>query len=131
MTARANTPVKKIQSEYRINIHANPGYGVWFEFGPSKGEIWNGVLAGGLKAEVDAHGVGPSGTLPLKTTLEYQMQGVKLELGEDKYLAWAVKNRIDENHSYYARFADMPGNIIFGQLPDDENEADFHLLKLE
>ncbi|MCK5097409.1 MAG: hypothetical protein KAR45_04860, partial [Desulfobacteraceae bacterium] len=126
MTARANTPIKKIKSEYRINIHANQGYGVWYEFGPAKGETWNGVLAGSLKSEVNAHGVGQAGSIPLKTTLEYQMQGIKLELGEDKYSAWAVKNSIDENLSYYVRFADNPGNILFGQLPDEENEADFH-----
>ncbi len=130
MTARANTPVKIIKSEYRINIHANQGYGIWYEFGPAKGETWNGVLAGSLRSEVNAHGIGPSGSIPLKTTLEYQMQGLKLELGEEKYSAWAVKNSIDENLSYYVRFADNPGNILFGQLPDEENEADFHILKL-
>ncbi|MCK5098233.1 MAG: hypothetical protein KAR45_09010 [Desulfobacteraceae bacterium] len=130
MTARANTPIKKTKSEYRINIHANQGYGIWYEFGPAKGETWSGVLAGGLKSEVNAHGVGPSGSLPLKTTLEYQMQGLKLELGEDKYSAWAVKNEIDENQSYYVRFADIPGNILFGQLPGEETEADFHIFKL-
>jgi hypothetical protein len=130
MTARANTPVKKIEPEYRVNIHANQGYGIWYEFGPAKGETWNGVLAGGLNSEVNAHGVGPAGLLPLKTTLEYQMQGIKLEMGEDKYSAWAVKNSIDENLSYYVRFADIPGNILFGQLPDEADEADFHVLKL-
>ena len=130
MTARANTPVKKIPSDYRINIHANQGYGIWYEFGPAKGTQWNGVLAGGLRSEVNAHGVGPKGSIPLKTVLEYQMQGLKLELGEDEYTAWAVKNTIKEDQSYYVRFADAPGSILFGQLPDEENEADFHLLNL-
>jgi hypothetical protein len=130
MTARANTPVKNIPSDYRVNIHANQGYGIWYELGPAKGQTWNGVLAGSLKAEVNAHGVGPKGDIPLKTTLEYQMQGLKLELGEDEYTAWAVKNTIDEDQSYYVRFADAPGSILFGQLPDEENEADFNLLKL-
>ncbi|MCK5100571.1 MAG: hypothetical protein KAR45_20850, partial [Desulfobacteraceae bacterium] len=109
MTARANTPIKQIPTEYRINIHANQGYGIWYELGPAKGAQWNGVVAGGLKSEVNAHGVGPKGSIPLKTTLEYQMQGLKLELGDEKYTAWAVKNTIDEDHSYYVRFADVPG----------------------
>lgn len=130
MTARANTPVKKIPVDYRINIHANPSYGIWYELGPAEGQVWNGVLAGGLKAEVNAHGVGPKGDLPLKTTLEYQMQGLKLALGEDEYTGWAVKNTIDEDTSYFVRFAEAPGNLLFGQLPDEENEADFHLLNL-
>lgn len=130
MTARANTKVKEISADYRINIHANQSYGIWYELGPAKGQIWNGILAGGLKGEVNAHGVGPKGEIPLKTTLEYQMQGLKLELGEDEYTAWAVKNTIDEQTSYYVRFAEPPGKILFGQLPDEDNEADFHLMKL-
>lgn len=130
LTARANTPVKPIPMDYRINIHANIGYGIWYEIGPAKGMVWNGVLAGGLKAEVNAHGVGPKGELPLKTTLEYPMQGLKLSLGQDEYAAWAVKNTIDENQSYYVRFSEAPGSILFGQLPDEETEAEFNLLRL-
>ena len=130
LTARANTPVKIIPMDYRINIHANPGYGIWYEIGPAKGLVWNGMLAGGLTAEVDAHGVGPKGELPLKTTLEYPMQGLKLALGKDEYKAWAVKNKIDENLSYYVRFSDSPGSVLFGQLPDEDNEGEFHILHL-
>ncbi|MEA1967667.1 MAG: hypothetical protein U9N77_05565 [Thermodesulfobacteriota bacterium] len=130
ITARANTPVKKISNEYRIDIHASQSYGIWFEFGPAKGDIWDGVLAGGLKSEINAHGVGKSGSLPLKTVLEYQMQGLKLELNNDEYSAWAVKNTIDETLSYYVKFTDIPGNILFGQMPDEDSEADFHLLNL-
>ncbi len=130
MTARANTPIKNPPADYRINIHANPGYGIWYELGPAKGQVWKGGLAGGLKAEVNAHGVGPKGVLPLKTTLEYQMQGIKLALGNDEYTAWAVKNFIDEDQSYYVRFAGIPGSIVFGQLPGEENEADFNRLDL-
>ncbi len=129
MVARANTPVKNIPADYRINVHANPSYGIWYELGPAKGQTWNGVLAGGLKAEVNAHGVGPKGDLPLKTTLEYQMQGLKLELGEDKYTAWAVKNSIDENNSYFVRFAGAPSTMIFGPLPGEADEGEFHILK--
>jgi hypothetical protein len=130
MVAKANTPVKKIDPGYRIDIHANPGFGIWFELGPGPGDTWNGVLAGGLTSEVTAHGVGPAGELPLKTTLEYQMQGLKLELGEDEYSAWAVQNDIHDSLSYYVRFADIPGSILFGQLPGESDAADFHLLRL-
>jgi hypothetical protein len=130
LTARANTPVKPIPMDYRINIHANPGYGIWYEIGPAKGALWNGVLAGGLKSEVNAHGVGPKGSLPLKAILEYPMQGLKLSLGRDDYTAWAVKNRLDEDLSYYVRFADAPGSILFGPLPAEETEAEFHVLKM-
>jgi hypothetical protein len=130
LTARANMPIKKIEPAYRLDIHANQGYGIWFEFGPVADDSWNGVLAGGLASKVNAHGVGPCGMLPLKTVLEYQMQGLKLTLGNDTYDAWAVKNTIDQNLSYYVRFEDIPGSVMFGPLPGDENEADLHVLKL-
>ena len=131
ITAMANTPVKKILMNYRINIHANQGYGIWFEFGPLEGRVWNGALAGSLKSEINAHGVGESGSLPLKSVLEYQMQGLKLKKGENEYTAWAVKNTIDENQSYYVRFSDIPGVVLFGEFPDDDNnEHDFHVLAL-
>ncbi len=131
MTARANTPVKPVESDYRINIHANQGYGIWYELGPAREQVWKGVLAGGLKAEVTAHGVGPSGELPVKTVLEYQMQGLKLELGEEQYTAWAVQNQLDKDLSYYVKFNGNPGTILFGELPGEETEAEFHLLALE
>ncbi|WP_321493571.1 hypothetical protein [uncultured Desulfobacter sp.] len=127
LTARANTPVKAVPADYRLNIHANPGYGIWFEAGPAQGKTWNGVLAGGHKCSVNAHGVGPKGMLPLKTTLEYQMQGLKLALGDDEYTAWAVKNTIDEETSYFFRFEGIPGAILFGELPDGE-QADLNTL---
>jgi len=130
LTARANTPVKKVQPDYRLDIHANQGYGIWFELGPAKGETWNGVMAGGLTSLINAHGVGPAGELPLKTTLEYQMQGLTLNLGEEEYTAWAVKNSIDDTLSYYVRFAGNPGSILFGRLPYDAEEADFHSMIL-
>ncbi len=130
ITAKANTPVKKIANEYRIDIHANQGYGIWFEFGPAKGKVWNGVLAATLKSEITAHGVGESGSLPLKTVLEYQMQGIKLKMGEDEYTAWAVKNKISDDQSYYVRFSDIPGTILFGEFSDTDDESDFHVLRL-
>jgi len=130
ITARANTPVAPMDPGYRMDIHANPGFGIWFELGPGKKETWNGVLAGGLASEINAHGVGPAGSLPQKTVLEYQMQGLKLALGGDEYTAWAVQNRIGPDQSYYVRFTDMPGRLIFGPLPGDEDEGEFHLLTL-
>ncbi len=33
----ANTPLKKIEKEYRLNVHGLPGIGLWLEAGPSSG----------------------------------------------------------------------------------------------
>jgi len=130
ITARANTPVKKIAVDYRVDIHANPGYGIWFEFGPTGEEIWDGVLAGASGAQVDAHGVGEAGRLPEKAVLEYPMQGLKLSVNDTEYDAWAVQNRIGANESYYARFNGIPGTVLFGELPGESSEGDLYKLRL-
>ncbi|MFO7752649.1 MAG: hypothetical protein R6V41_05980 [Desulfobacteraceae bacterium] len=130
IAARANTPVKKVAVDYRVDIHANPGYGIWFEFGPTGEEIWSGVLAGASGAQVDAHGVGDAGRLPEKAVLEYQMQGLKLSINNTEYDAWAVQNRISENEAYYVRFNGMPGTVLFGELPGEKSQGDFYMLRL-
>lgn len=38
----ANIPRHEKGSPYRLQVHANPGFGVWFEVGPGEGEEWSG-----------------------------------------------------------------------------------------
>ncbi|MCE5248705.1 hypothetical protein LLG96_00645 [bacterium] len=121
IVAKANTPVPKISTDYRIDIHANPNYGIWFEVGPAGTAVWKGALIGVSGGDINFHGVGAAGTLPEKSVLEYPMEGLKLQLGEKDYSAWAVQNTIDAGHSYYVRIHDMPSGIVFGPYaPDDE-----------
>ena len=129
MVAKANTPVKEIDSGYRMAIHANPNYGVWFEVGPSGDSAWSGALLGVSNALIDAHGVGSAGKLPEKAILEYQMQGLKVQLGETEYTAWAVQNNLDSNNSYYVRVREMPESILFGPYSSEE-EAEVHIINL-
>lgn len=128
LVARANTPAPKIDTEYRLDIRANPGVGVWLEIGPGKGHEWNGALLGVNGGEIDAHGVGDAGNLPQRTVLEYQMQGLKLKLGDEEYTAWAVQNKLDEDSSYYARIKDRPKSILFGPYAQAE-EAEVHVIQ--
>ena len=127
MVAKANTPIQKIDTEYRINIHAHPHFGVWFEIGPISDNNWDGALLGVCGAEIDSHGVGNAEKLPEKTILEYQMKGLKLTLGEKEYTAWAVKNTIDGSHSYYVRIQGIPESIVFGSYTAEE-EAQMHVI---
>jgi hypothetical protein len=123
LVAKANTPAPRVPMEYRLDIHPLPGLGQWFEAGPAAGHLWSGVIFGACGAEVDAHGVGPKGSVPEKCVLEYAMKGVKFTLGQDEYVAWAVKNALDENTSYYVRVKGYPASVAFGSLPDgDEGE---------
>ena len=128
LVAKANTPVPKMDMDYRLDIHANPGFGVWMEIGPGKGHQWNGALFGVHGADIDAHGVGNAGKLPEKSVVEYPMKGLKLNLGERDYTAWAVQNKLDENLSYYVRVKDAPASMLFGPYAQDE-EAEAHVIE--
>ncbi len=127
IVAKANTPVSKIDTEYRLDIHANPGFGVWVEIGPGIGHEWAGALLGVAGGEIDAHGVGETGKLPQKAVLEYPVKGMKLTAGEKEYTAWAVQNKLDETLSYYIRVQGMPKSLLFGPYAQDEG-AEVHVI---
>lgn len=131
VAAKANMPMKNIQADYRLGLYPLPGLGLWFEVGPATG-VWNGAifgLAGGEDAAIDAHGVGPAGKLPERAVLEYPMQGLTLQAGEREYTAWAVKNQLGENDSYYLRVRGAPASLLFGELPEAD-DADMHVLEV-
>jgi len=128
LAAKANMPVAKMDPDYRLAVHANPGFGLWMEVGPGKGGQWRGAMLGAAGAAIDAHGVGPSGKLPQKAVLEYPVKGLKLSLGDTEYTGWAVQNRLDETLSYYARIQGVPKSLLFGEYAQDE-EAEVHVLQ--
>ncbi len=127
LVARANMPSKKPGTEYRLNIHANPGYGVWIETGPCGTDNWNGAMVGVCNGKIDAHGVGEAGRLPLKSVLEYPVQGLKLKLSDKEYAAWAAQNVLASKNSYFARLCDVPESILFGEYAKGE-EAEVHVI---
>ncbi|GFK95759.1 hypothetical protein NNJEOMEG_03627 [Fundidesulfovibrio magnetotacticus] len=134
LVAKANTPVPKVEPEYHLDIHPLPGLGQWFEVGPAKGHAWAGAIfgvqGGADAAEVDAHGVGPRGTVPEKAVLEYPMKGVKFSLGEAQFDAWAVKNALDDATSYYVRVKGNPRAVAFGSFPEGD-EAEMFVVGLK
>ena len=130
VTAQANMPVKKVELEYRLDIHALPGIGQWFEIGPARGHTWQGAMFGVDAGEINFHGVGPSGRLPDKATLNYPMQGLKLKVGDTDYTAWAVKNDLNERSSYFVRVKDYPGSILLGSFSEDD-DAEAYVVTLK
>ncbi|MFH1983880.1 MAG: hypothetical protein ABIL58_18730 [Pseudomonadota bacterium] len=129
IVARANTPVPKVATDYRLSVHANAGFGVWLEVGPGKGATWSGALLGVSGGGIDAHGVGPAGKLPSRAVLEYPMKGLQIELGEKKYTAWAVQNQLEEGASYYVRITETPASLLFGPY-SQEDAAEVHVIDL-
>jgi hypothetical protein len=128
LVAMANMPVKRIETDYRLDIIAMPKMGQWFEVGPSQ-TMWKGVMFGVHGGEIDFHGVGPKGKLPDKAVLEYPMEGLKLSAGDVEYTAWAVQNELSGDSSYYIRVQGEPTSILFGPLAE-ANDGDVYILRI-
>lgn len=130
ITVMVNKPAPKVTASYRLDVYAVPAIGQWLEIGPPAGEVWKGALFAVSDGEIRAHGVGPKGTLPQKTVLEYAMQGLKINQGEKEFTGWAVKNSIDSEHSYYVGILGNPAAIMFGQFPETD-EAELFKVNLK
>jgi hypothetical protein len=129
LIAQASLPTAKVTLEYRLDIHAHPALGLWFEVGPGRGYTWSGALFGVEGGEIDSHGIGPSGSLPEKAVLEHPMKGLKLQLGDKKFIAWAVQNKLKDDTSYYVRIQKTPVTALFGSHAQ-EDDIEVNVLKL-
>ncbi|MDI6793298.1 MAG: hypothetical protein QME81_10590 [bacterium] len=129
---------KKVKlPEYRLNIHADPHFGQWFEIGPPgrlgppgrpgpREENWMGIMFGVSEEAVITHqGVGPRGQIPSRTVLEYPIQDMKAQVGETEFTAWAVQNKLGPEDSYYVKVDGFPARIIFGGHPGDDQAEVF------
>ena len=129
LVAQANMPLKEVPTEYRLDIYAMAQLGQWFEIGPFDAS-WKGAMLGVCGAEIDAHGAGPAGKLPDKAVLEYPMKGLKLTVGGEEYVAWAVQNQLDSGSSYYVRIKGEPKAILFGPSAEGD-DAEVYMLRLQ
>lgn len=130
LLAAASKPPARVAPPYRLGVYAMKQLGLWLELGPATGqEPWAGALLGAADAEVDSHGVGPAGELPKTAVLEYPIKGMTLEAGEAQFHAWAVRNAIDVQNSYFARITGDPSAVVFGPLGDSD-APELFVLKL-
>jgi hypothetical protein len=129
LVAAANKPAAPAAGEYRLDLYPTQGLGLWFEVGPGPGRTWAGALFGVSGGAVDAHGVGPRGQLPERSTVEFPMKGLQLELGGLPHTAWAVRNALEDDQSYFVRVKDLSGSIVFGPFPEGD-AADLYRLQL-
>ena len=119
IVAKVHAPLNAIPTEYRIDVYGNAQIGQWFEVGPSS-DPWEGAMLGVDEGEITFQAVGPKGRLPSTSTLNYPMKGLKLNLGEKNYTAWAVKNPIDIDTSYFVKIEGFPSSVIFSQFSESE-----------
>jgi len=129
LAAKANIPWKPEPADYRLKLYPLPGLGLWFEAGPAEGHAWKGALFGVSGAEAAAHGVGPQGKIPERSTLEYPFKGMKLAAGEREYQAWGLSNAISAADSYFVKVTAAPEAILFGELPQGD-EPELYSLNL-
>ncbi|UCE56506.1 MAG: hypothetical protein JSV31_13990 [Desulfobacterales bacterium] len=119
LVAKVHKPPKSVSSEYHMDIYGNEQIGQWFEVRPENSN-WPGVMFGVAGAEIAFHAVGPSGSLPAKTVLNYPMEGLKLEMGGKEYTAWAARNELNADTSYFVKVEGSPESIIFGPYSAEE-----------
>ena len=129
LVAKAHSTGSSIFSEYYMDILGNDQIGQWFEIRPTEA-TWSGVMFGVTDAEILFQAVGPSGSLPDKTVLNYPMQGLKLEMGGKEYTAWAAQNELNPKTSYFVKVNGFPVSIIFGSYSTEE-ETDVFVVRLK
>lgn len=61
--------------------------------------------------------------------LEYAQEGLTLQVGEREFTAWAVRNRLGPDETYYARVKGAPESILFMPYTED-SEASATILPL-
>lgn len=120
---------KHISHEYYIDICGNEHIGQWFEVRPFSSN-WPGAMFGINGGEIAFHAVGPGGQLPSKSVLNYPIKGLKLNLGEKEFIAWAAQNELNAETSYFVKVEGFPESILFGPYSNEE-AADVYVIKLK
>ncbi|MEZ4579159.1 MAG: hypothetical protein R2875_14485 [Desulfobacterales bacterium] len=129
LVAKAHTSPKPAFHEYFVDIHGNPQIGLWFEVRPVSGS-WPGIMFGVNDAEITFQAAGPAGRLPDKSVLNYPVQGMKINLGDTPYTAWATRNELNDATSYFVKVEGFPRSLLFGPY-SEENLADAYVLHLK
>ncbi|MBW1902490.1 MAG: hypothetical protein JRJ20_12760 [Deltaproteobacteria bacterium] len=123
------TAGEEAPADYRLDLIGNEHLGQWFEVGPRDGE-WSGGMFAVAGAEIVFQGVGPKSSLPEKSVLNYPIEGMKLNLGEKEFTAWAVQNQLDPETSYFVKVKGFPESILFGPYSSEE-DAEVSVVKLK
>lgn len=132
VAAAYSAPSKTTAFDFHFSIIAHSAIGQWFEIGPKEGQApWAGAMLGvsGNDAKIVFQAVGERGQLPDKAVNEYAMQGIKADIAEHEYEAWALKNSVTDGQSYYVKVQGFPSKIMFAEHPDNE-ESEVTVLTL-
>lgn len=128
--ARAHAPAAP-RWPVRLGMHAHERLGAWLEVHPAPGSEAEGACVGvsGAGTNINFHAVGDAGALPERSVNEYELQGLKFDIGGLSFDAWALQNRISDSQSYFVRVEGLPDYLAIGTLPGGQLE-EVHVVSL-
>lgn len=113
--------------DYKVDVYGNQQIGQWFEVGPGTNFQWEGAIFGVSNGEITFHAVGKKGRLPERAILNYPIKDMKLALGEEEFISWAVQNPIGPDDSYFVQVKGYPSSIVFGPFSQNDETELFYL----
>ncbi len=129
VVAKVHAKMPDLPAAYYLDMVGNEQLGQWLEVRPT-GDAWPGVIFGVDGGEIVFQAVGAPGQLPKKATLNYAMQGLKLEMGGTEFTAWAAQNEVSANNAYYVKVNGCPKSLLFGPYAED-TEAELYRVHLQ
>ncbi len=129
LVAKVHAKPPSLPAAYHIDMVGNEQLGQWLQVYPGTG-TWPGIIFGVDEGEIVFQAVGPPGKLPQKATLNYAMQGIKLEMGAKEFNAWATQNEISAENAYFVKISGTPGTLLFGPYAEAA-EAEFYVVRLQ
>lgn len=129
LVAKAHVQAPDLPASYHLDMVGNPQFGQWFEVRPVR-EPWPGIIFGVDEGDIKFQAVGPAGQLPTTSTLEYPMQGIKMEYNQRPFTAWALRNTLSPEISYYVKVEGAPATLLFGAF-SEAGEAEMFLVSLK
>jgi len=129
LVAKAHAKLPDLQAAYHFDMVGDPQLGQWFAVHPSQG-VWPGIIFGVDGGQIKVQAVGPAGGLPTTSTLNYPMQGIRLDMGGTEFIAWATRNEVNPDTAYYIKVEGFPKTLVFGAF-SEESEAEMFVIKLQ
>ncbi|MBT8341464.1 MAG: hypothetical protein HKP58_09095 [Desulfatitalea sp.] len=118
LVAKAHAKAPDLPAAYHVNMVGDPQLGQWFEVRPTR-DAWPGIIFGVDSGEIRFQAVGPAGELPKTSTLNYAMQGLKIQFNAKDFTAWAVRNEISTEAAYFVKVEGTPATLLFGPFSED------------
>jgi len=118
LVAKVHATPPSLPCAYQLDMVGNEQLGQWLQVFPAD-DSWPGIIFGVDIGEILFQAVGPPGKLPQKATLNYAMQGLKLEMGDSEFTAWATRNEISCKSAYFVKISGAPKTLLFGPYSEE------------